>query len=152
LNSSEYNAEYYKKNRERIIAKRAFLRALKENKEKKKNYHAQYHKENPHKSRQNARRRRAVVRQQAVEKYNDAQVLDLYGTTCHICNKAIDLKAPRTANKGKGWEMGLHIDHLIPISMGGGDTLSNVRPAHAICNLQKNKKPLQLVIQERVYE
>jgi 5-methylcytosine-specific restriction endonuclease McrA len=34
----------------------------------------------------------------------------------------------------------LHIDHVIPISKGGTDTLDNVRPSHAKCNLSKGNK------------
>jgi 5-methylcytosine-specific restriction endonuclease McrA len=31
---------------------------------------------------------------------------------------------------------------LIPISRGGGDTLENVRPAHAKCNLRKSHRDM----------
>jgi 5-methylcytosine-specific restriction endonuclease McrA len=63
-------------------------------------------------------------------------VLETYGTTCHICKATIDLTAPRQVGV-PGWESGLHLDHIIPISKGGKDTLENVRPAHAYCNQRK---------------
>jgi 5-methylcytosine-specific restriction endonuclease McrA len=68
--------------------------------------------------------------------YTDQDVLDLYGSVCHICNEDIDLNAPRKCGDA-GWEKGLHIDHVYPISRGGSDTLENVRPSHGRCNVIK---------------
>lgn len=65
--------------------------------------------------------------------YSDIQVLELYGTDCHICEGPISLDAPRQCGK-PGWELGLQIDHVFPLSKGGSDTLDNVRPAHGYCN------------------
>jgi 5-methylcytosine-specific restriction endonuclease McrA len=67
---------------------------------------------------------------------SDLQVLELYGTKCHICEKEIDLNASRQVGK-PGWENGLHIDHVIPLSKGGNDTIENVRPSHGQCNIVK---------------
>lgn len=99
---------------------------------------------------ENARRRRFSVagaarsnRKRALkfgvdtEWYSPQQILDIYGTDCHICNKPIDLNAPRQAGK-PGWENGLQIDHVMPLSKGGTDTVDNVRPAHGYCNNIKN--------------
>jgi 5-methylcytosine-specific restriction endonuclease McrA len=83
-----------------------------------------------------ARRRRARLAGNITEKYTDKLVIEIYGTNCHICNKPIDLNAPRRSGK-PGWELGLHIDHIIPISKNGPDTLENVRPAHGRCNISK---------------
>ena len=66
-------------------------------------------------------------------------VIDAYGSDCHLCDKPIDLTAPRKVGVN-GWEMSLHIDHVIPLSKGGDDTLENVRPSHAQCNLNKSAK------------
>lgn len=68
--------------------------------------------------------------------YTDQDVLDTYGTNCHICNEAIDFEAPRQCGR-PGWELGFHVDHVHPISKGGVDTLENVRPAHGKCNIIK---------------
>lgn len=87
-------------------------------------------------SRSASHRRRARKRDNGYEPYSEVQVLLKYGKNCHICNTAIDLKAPRRVGFGD-WFLSLHIDHLIPIAKGGPDTLENVRPAHAICNLRK---------------
>ena len=82
--------------------------------------------------------RRTKARSLGVEYgyYTDQDVLDLYGTVCHICNEDIDLNAPRKCGD-PGWEKGLHIDHVYPISRGGSATLENVRPAHGRCNVIK---------------
>lgn len=64
-------------------------------------------------------------------------VIETYGTDCHLCGGAIDLNAPRTPGK-PGWEKSLHVDHVIPLSRGGDDTLENVRPSHGKCNIRKN--------------
>jgi hypothetical protein len=79
------------------------------------------------------------IRQKLVESfpYTWKQVVDHWGSDCHLCGRPIDLKAPRwTAIKG--WENGLHLDHVIRIKDGGADTLENVKPAHGICNIRKH--------------
>ena len=123
--AAEYARNYYYKNTEKVLAR------LKK-----------HHKNNPKrklsKNRQKARRR-ARIKGCVTEPYTLAQVFDTYGYDCYLCNKLIDLKAPRQAGQ-PGWEMGLHIDHYVDIQHGGGDTLENVRPTHGICNLRKNRK------------
>lgn len=98
---------------------------------------------NPERNRESKRRvshRRRVRKQNGISApYTETQVLETYGSDCHICNKPIDLNAPRTIKK-EGWKLGLHIDHLIPISKGGNDTLENVRPSHGICNVKKGAR------------
>jgi 5-methylcytosine-specific restriction endonuclease McrA len=84
-------------------------------------------------------RERAKNRRRRANKsipYNELQVIATYGGNCYMCGLAIDFMAPRKAGI-PGWEIGLHIDHLVPISKGGPDVLENVRPSHGLCNLQK---------------
>ena len=69
-------------------------------------------------------------------KYTEAEILEKYGTLCHICNIEIDMNAPRQVGR-LGWEMGLHMDHVYPLSRGGDDTIENIRPAHGRCNIIK---------------
>jgi hypothetical protein len=68
--------------------------------------------------------------------YSDEDVLSTYGLDCHICKVPVNLSAPRKVGQD-GWEHGLHIDHVYPLSKGGLDTLENVRPAHGKCNIVK---------------
>lgn len=90
--------------------------------------------------RRKAHRRRLQINA-TKEFYTERQVLDTYGYSCYLCNEAINFLAPRSAGK-KGWERGLHIDHVIPLSKGGSDTLENVRPTHGKCNLKKSNSML----------
>lgn len=96
---------------------------------------------NPEKRRLQERKRRARLAGVYSEPYTEQEILDIWGTDCHLCGKPIDLEAPRS-NHVPGWELGLHLDHVIPIYMQGEDTAKNVKPAHGICNL-KRSRPLQ---------
>ena len=111
------------------------------NSEKEKAYQRQHKKQNPHLKRESERRRRAKKFENGFEPYKEIQVLEIYGKDCHICLGPIDLSAPRQPGL-HGWEIGLHIDHVIPLSKGGPDTIDNVRPAHGSCNVKKHANPL----------
>lgn len=86
--------------------------------------------------------RRAVTKRRAVaanvlsEPYTTEQVLEKWGSICHICNREIDTDAPRGLGV-TGWEHSLHLDHVVPLARGGNDTLDNVKPAHGLCNVRK---------------
>ena len=116
------NKEYHYKNRDSILTKKR-----------------EYSKNNKEISRRGDRKRRAQKIQNGFEFYTEQQVIETYGNECYLCNSRIDLKAARQIGK-LGWQNGLHIDHLIPISKGGPDTLENVRPTHGLCNITKNNK------------
>ena len=110
----------------------------KENLEKVKKARDKYYYNNVEKTLERNRRRKARLRNNGFEPYTEKDVLEKYGTLCYLCNKEIDMSAPRWT-KHKGWEQGLHIEHVIDIALGGPDCLENVRPSHGICNLTKNK-------------
>jgi len=146
---------YYKKNKEEINRKKRIYEL--KNREKRKEYIRKYNQENrervnavkreyarkhPEIDRNKNRRKRALKRNNGFEKYTETQVLELYGTDCYLCNTPIDMSASRRCGD-PGWEKGLHIEHVVDIALGGPDTLSNVRPSHAKCNL--NKKPREMV-------
>jgi len=126
---------FYQENREllRLRAKRYRT----ENPSRWKEIKKRFREKNPESSRNDKRKR--IARKKAVEHkpYTTAQVLALYGTLCHLCNEPIDLNAPRWTAK-TGYQLGLHLDHVIRLSEGGPDTIENIRPAHAICNQIKN--------------
>lgn len=90
-------------------------------------------------NRKHSRIRRSKALGNGVSKYTESEVLEKYGSDCHICQTPIDLKANRQVGK-PGWKKGLHIDHLVPILRGGPDSLENVRPAHGLCNTSKGAK------------
>lgn len=87
--------------------------------------------------RKSQRKRRSVYS----EDYTESDVLSLYSSICYICNKEIDLLASRSVGS-EGWQNALHIDHVIPLSKDGADTLDNVRPTHGLCNIIKHDKLL----------
>lgn len=68
--------------------------------------------------------------------YTTQQILDLYGSDCHICHEPIDMNAPRKQGR-ENWEFGLHLDHVTPLFLGGENSISNVKPSHGMCNLRK---------------
>jgi len=81
-------------------------------------------------------RRKARLRGNEFEIYTVEQILSTYGNLCYLCNDEIDMTAPRNCT-GENWERGLHLDHVVPVSKGGADTIENVRPTHALCNIKK---------------
>lgn len=104
-------------------------------KERKKEGHPGYD--------QTARRRRRAHKINAKHSpYTEKQVLSLYGTDCAWCGLPIDLTAPRHPNmvKDSSYARGLQLDHWIPLSKGGADTLENIRPLHVVCNFSKGSK------------
>jgi hypothetical protein len=87
-----------------------------------------------------ARYRIKTVKRQgklSTNRISPEQVVREYGSTCHICQKEIDLTLPRTS------KLGLTLDHLIPLSKDGPDTIENLRPAHWSCNNFKSDKLLE---------
>lgn len=132
--SKLYDKRYREKNKEAISLRNKNYNES--NKDKVKEIKRKWLDKNPGIGRVYRARRKARLRGSTVEKYTTDEVLVKYGTDCHLCGKSINLNAPRRVGK-IGWQNGLHIDHLIPISKGGSDTLSNVRPAHGLCNMKK---------------
>lgn len=152
----KYVTEYYLKNSNSLKFKRRYKYSInqenerlkrkeyyKNNAEKERARERMYKKNNPHIKRESERRRRAKRYQNGFELYKESQIIELYGTKCYICLGEIDFMAPRQAGAG-GWEKALHIDHIVALSRGGSDTLDNVRPSHAQCNLKKHANPLSL--------
>lgn len=58
-------------------------------------------------------------------------LIRLRGKRCHICRKVIDLKLSGMH------PMGFTIDHLLPVSKGGTNDLSNLDVAHRQCNIAR---------------
>ena len=115
-----YTSEYQQKNAEKIRIRKS-----------------EYQKANPELIVEISQRRRAKTSLAPNDGHTIQDILELYGTDCHVCGEAADLSAPRSTQR-KGWQRGLHVDHLIPLSRGGTNLLGNVRPSHALCNLLKH--------------
>lgn len=132
-------SDYSKKNKDILVQRSIDWRNL--NRNKFNEYRVIYNKNNKEKineiSRVSRRKRRALKFKNGFEKYSEFDVIDKYGKICYLCNYEIDLNAARRIGVD-GWELGLHIDHFIPLSKGGPDTLENVRPTHGLCNIKKS--------------
>ena len=133
----ERKKKYWQDNKERLTKyQKAYNKA---NPEILRRRQRKYWKKHPEKAAKYNRKRRADKNNVEHVFYTVKEVLDRYGKNCHICGILIDLKANRKVGR-KGWENGLHLDHVIPISKGGPDTIENVRPAHGACNIRKGSK------------
>ncbi len=58
-------------------------------------------------------------------RWNRNHLIQKHGAVCALCNKKFNSKKDIT------------IDHIIPMSKGGIDELSNMQLAHDYCNLMK---------------
>jgi len=117
---------------------RAIAAAYMREKNKDPKYKAterEYYKKNPHKRPPN-NRDRARNRGNKRSYYTRQQIFDRDGYDCYLCGTPVDLTAPHNM-KDPGWETYPHVEHVIPLSLGGDDTLENVKIAHAKCNLAK---------------
>ena len=137
--SKVYDKRYREKNKEKIALANKLYRE--NNKFKIKEARKKWLAKNPYIGRIYIARRKARLRGAKVEKYTTEQVLNTYGTDCYLCGKPINLSAPRRVGK-EGWQDSLHIDHVVPLSKGGDDVLSNVRPSHGLCNMKKYTRRL----------
>jgi 5-methylcytosine-specific restriction endonuclease McrA len=113
-----------------------------ENREYFKSYSSQWQKKNREACARATLRRRAKKYSNDYEIYTTQQVLEMYGSICHLCLEPINLKTSRKIGS-LGWEKSLQVDHVVPISKGGPDTLINVRPAHARCNMIRKNKTIE---------
>lgn len=127
---------YYEKNRERLNAER--LRDYYANKEVWRERARKAYRTSDA-AREKVRRRRALKLGRQVAPYTTRDILDRWGSNCYLCLGPIDLQAARRVG-AEGWEGGLHLDHAVPLSRGGLDTVDNVRPAHGLCDILKGAK------------
>jgi len=130
----ELAKEYYEDNKESLRPTRKQWQI--DNLEKHREYNRKSYRKNPNKATIRVRQRQIKIKGNGIEPYTLEQVLEEYGSVCYLCELDIDLTLPRKIGV-KGWEHGLHLDHVTPISKGGSDCLENVAPTHAICNLNK---------------
>lgn len=133
----ERKRKYWIANKEKLTGDQKKYR--KKNLAKFRAKQRKYWAKHPEKAAKYNRKRRAHKNSVEHIPYTVEEVLERYGNNCHICGELIDLKANRKSGK-KGWERGLHLDHVIPISKGGPDTIENIRPAHGACNVRKGSK------------
>ena len=131
----EYDKVWYKKNKEEKDAQnRAWYH---KNAEARIEQTSAWQKANPEKRRGYRTKQRALKLGNEHSPYTETEMLKRYGTVCYLCNEPIDFDAPRT---GAGYEKSFWRDHVVALTNGGPDTLDNVKPSHAICNILKGTK------------
>jgi hypothetical protein len=95
----------------------------------------EWRRNNPHKtvcSNRDRARKKGVPSQY----YTRQHLFDRDGYDCYLCNLPVELTANHIQGQ-PGWELYPHIEHVIPLALGGHDTLDNVKIAHAVCNIRK---------------
>lgn len=132
-------AEYYQKNRAKLLANRKAHD--KSHAEERKIYFKNYRQTHQEQKRLDSRKRKVLKRGNAHEPYRDSYVFERDGWICQLCGQKINkrLKYPNPRSKS--------IDHIIPLSKGGNDSPMNVQATHLRCNVGKhatNKGQLRL--------
>lgn len=80
------------------------------------------------------RKRRALRLAVASEPYTIDLIAERDEFTCHLCGVGVDM--------GLYWpdRYSPSVDHVVPLSRGGDDTLANVKLSHLTCNLSKGNR------------
>lgn len=88
----------------------------------------------PDRHRMKEQRRRAQKARTQVEYFTETEIRATHGDDCHLCSLPIDydLRWPDP--------MSPSIDHVIPLSRGGGHTLRNCQMSHLRCNVAKGNR------------
>jgi len=164
---SEKDKAYYQANKEKI--KKQVKKYAKENSEKIKEYHKkkrqrykensewlekrretcrewarQHRKNNPEKARQSGRKaakeRRARIAAALTEPWTHEEIAASGTGFCPYCKKWIGLIYDSTV---------MHVDHIIPLSRGGNDTIENLETVCCECNGSKWTKTKEEFLNER---
>jgi hypothetical protein len=84
----------------------------------------------------NKRRGPQGERAPALSKADKRKLCEQQKWKCSLCGKKLNSKLRSTHN------MGVTIDHVIPVSKGGTGDLANLNAAHRICNIKKGNRSL----------
>jgi hypothetical protein len=82
----------------------------------------------------NAHLRRAVKRNAEAENFLRSEIYNRDGWICGICGKPVD--------SSLNWPdpMSVSLDHIVPVTKGGGHTRANTQCAHFGCNSSKRDR------------
>ena len=116
------HAEYLREHKSEISAKDA--EQYQENKEQICANQAEYYRKNPDKSKARVAKRRAQKAGVPCDGSTLVDVIGRHGQNCLCC----------------GTDQKLSVDHVIPISYGGHDTIENLQPLCLSCNDRKGTK------------
>lgn len=118
--------KHYEANREKVTEYQRLYRES--NRDRAINYQREYHKANPEKSKIARRNRRAQIKGNGGKlSPNIVQALmGLQNGKCACCSKSL--------------KQGHHLDHIMPLALGGTNTDDNVQLLTPSCNLRKGAK------------
>lgn len=79
-----------------------------------------------------AHRRRARLAELDSEQFSPSEIFERDGWVCQLCGRKI--------NRRRKWPdpLSASIDHILPISLGGGHLRANAQASHLRCNLRKH--------------
>lgn len=135
--SREYQSNYSRENSNK--KKDYILRYREENREdilRKSRERGKIHYENNKEDYAiRSRKRRAKLRSVKSEPYTKAEVIEKYGSNCHLCGGEIPDRKVRASDS-------FSFDHVHPLSDPEcpGDVVENIRPSHLVCNVMKGNK------------
>lgn len=122
---NEARMRSYERNKETEAAKMRLYYVV--NCEAIKEKRRQYHQENPEVARRNTEQRRAQKRNAFVEHVDPLIRLELDDGACGICEGDVN-------------PFDFHVDHIIPLALGGEHSYANTQVAHPYCNMRKGVK------------
>lgn len=114
----------------REYAQRHYYKHPERNRSRKRRYDA----ENPETGRANCRLRRARKRGLSYERFDRDEILARDGWRCRICGKTV-----RTTGSHHH-ALYANLDHIVPLSKGGGTTRDNTQTLCHGCNLRKSSR------------
>ena len=126
----EYNRRYYRENREKL--KEQNRQYHQNNKEAASEWYKQYYQENIEAIYANHRARRAKKRgnggSHTVKELNE--LFEQQEGLCYYCGRLLF----------ESFKVPFHVEHKIPISIGGSNDISNIALSCKECNLRKHTK------------
>jgi hypothetical protein len=117
-----YNAQYYRENKEAVLAR------IQKSQAAKPDLYNQLHKAAKH------RRKVRLLNNGPTETFTDLEIYERDKWRCQLCgepvNRSLVYPDPKSAS----------LDHVIPIAKGGGHTRVNCQLAHLGCNSSKRDR------------
>lgn len=137
------NAAYQRANREKIKVKHQEW--CDENREKRRASNAKYARTPIGRSKKAAATQRRIAKRKGNLSipYSRQEVFERDEGICGICSCPIDWSL-----SGRD-PMGFTVDHVTPVSIGGTDTIDNVRSAHNRCNAKRGVRGGVLIVRRR---
>ncbi|MCU9993173.1 hypothetical protein HHJ81_00260 [Mobiluncus mulieris] len=68
--------------------------------------------------------------------------VSMYGARCCYCREPILAEYSNAAVYGRNHPKRLSLEHLVPRSRGGSDSIENLRPCHFGCNARRGNRHL----------